>query len=85
MTNMRALVYRGLGDVGLETVTKPRVGSGDVLVKVKSAAVCASDIRVFKGEKKASDVPQSRQEKSAKPKVPQHPNTCADRKTPLLA
>lgn len=53
MTNMRALVYRGLGDVGLETVIKPRVGSGDVLVKVKAAAVCASDIRVFKGEKKA--------------------------------
>jgi L-iditol 2-dehydrogenase len=53
MTDMRALVYRGLGDVRLESVAKPEAGSGDVLVKVKAAAVCASDIRVFKGEKKA--------------------------------
>lgn len=53
MSKMRALVYRDLGDVRLETVPKPKVGRGEVLVKVKAAAVCASDIRVFKGEKKA--------------------------------
>jgi len=53
MKTMRALVYRGPSDVRLEFVSKPEVGLGDVLVKVRVAAVCASDIRVFKGEKKA--------------------------------
>jgi len=51
---MLALVYRGRGDIGLEMVPKPEVGLGEVLVKVRAAAVCASDIRVFKGEKSAS-------------------------------
>ncbi|MBL7118768.1 alcohol dehydrogenase catalytic domain-containing protein [Candidatus Bathyarchaeota archaeon] len=53
METMYALVYRGPGSIRLETMPKPKVGLGDILVKVRAAAVCASDIRVFKGEKKA--------------------------------
>ncbi len=53
METMNALVYRGVGSIRLEALPKPVVGVGDVLVRVRAAAVCASDIRVFKGEKKA--------------------------------
>lgn len=37
-------------------VERPRCGYGEVLVKVKACAVCGTDLRIFRGEKKI-DVP----------------------------
>jgi len=50
---MMANIYYGPRDLRFERVPVPQVNSGDILIKVKFSSVCASDVRVFKGEKKA--------------------------------
>lgn len=50
---MMANVYHGPGDLRFESIPIPKVGSGDLLIRVERSSVCASDVRVFKGEKKA--------------------------------
>ena len=42
---MRALVYRGPGDLRVETVGVPRIGSGELLVRVAACGVCPTDIK----------------------------------------
>jgi L-iditol 2-dehydrogenase len=42
---MRAVVYRGVDDLRLETVPVPRIGPGDLLVKVAACGVCPTDIK----------------------------------------
>jgi len=42
---MRAVVYRGVNDLRLETVPVPRLGSGELLVKVAVCGVCPTDIK----------------------------------------
>lgn len=42
---MRAIVYRGKNDLRLETVPVPRVGAGELLVRVAACGVCPTDIK----------------------------------------
>ena len=42
---MRAVVYRGANDLRLESVHVPRIGPGDLLVKVAVCGVCPTDIK----------------------------------------
>ena len=42
---MRAAVYRGPNDLRVETVPVPRIGPGDLLVKVAACGVCPTDIK----------------------------------------
>jgi len=42
---MRAVVYRGVNDLRLETVPVPRLGPGELLVKVAVCGVCPTDIK----------------------------------------
>ena len=42
---MRAAVYRGPNDLRVETVPVPRLGPGDLLVKVAACGVCPTDIK----------------------------------------
>ena len=53
MESMSALVFHEPGRISLEERPIPEVGIDDVLVQVGAASVCASDIRVYKGEKYA--------------------------------
>jgi threonine dehydrogenase-like Zn-dependent dehydrogenase len=46
---MQAVVCRAPQDYRLERVPVPRVGTGEVLVRVKAAGVCASDVKCFLG------------------------------------
>jgi threonine dehydrogenase-like Zn-dependent dehydrogenase len=47
---MKALTYRGEGDVKVVDVPKPSIaGSGDTLVKVTLGAVCGSDLHIYHG------------------------------------
>ena len=41
---MRAVVYRGVNDLRLETVPVPRIGAHELLVKVAVCGVCPTDI-----------------------------------------
>jgi L-iditol 2-dehydrogenase len=45
---MRAVVYRGLDTLGIETVPIPRIGPGEILVKVAACGVCPTDIKKIK-------------------------------------
>ena len=46
---MKAQVLHGIGDIRYEETDKPRIEKGWVLVKVKAAGVCGSDIpRIYK-------------------------------------
>ena len=42
---MRAVVYRGVNDLRVETVPVPRIGPNDLLVKVAVCGVCPTDIK----------------------------------------
>jgi L-iditol 2-dehydrogenase len=42
---MQAVVYRGANDLRLETVPVPRVGPGELLVRVAVCGVCPTDIK----------------------------------------
>jgi L-iditol 2-dehydrogenase len=42
---MRAVVYRGIEDLRVETVPVPEIGAGELLVKVAVCGVCPTDIK----------------------------------------
>ena len=42
---MLAAVYRGINDVRLETVSVPKIGSGEILLRVHSCGVCGTDLK----------------------------------------
>lgn len=42
---MRAVVYRGANDLRVETLPVPRIGPGELLVKVAACGVCPTDIK----------------------------------------
>lgn len=42
---MRAIVYRGVNDLRLETVPVPEISEGELLVKVAACGVCPTDIK----------------------------------------
>jgi L-iditol 2-dehydrogenase len=43
--NMLAAVYRGVNDVRMETVPVPKIGRGELLVRVHSCGVCGTDLK----------------------------------------
>lgn len=46
---MKAWVLHGIGDIRWEEVKKPKAGPGEVLVAVKAAGICGSDIpRIYR-------------------------------------
>lgn len=42
---MRAVVYRGINDMRLESVPVPRVGRGELLVKIATCGICGTDLK----------------------------------------
>src|SRR5687767_6252958 len=42
---MAAAVYRGQGEVVVETIDVPRIEPGEVLVRVAACGVCSTDIK----------------------------------------
>jgi len=42
---MRAAVYRGVNDMRVETVPVPKIGPGELLVKVATFGVCGTDLK----------------------------------------
>ena len=47
---MRAAVYRGPGEIEIETVPKPEIESpGDAIVRVTHTAICGSDLWPYRG------------------------------------
>ena len=46
---MLAAVYHGPNDLRVEEVPVPEIGPGEMLVKVLSASICGTDLRIFHG------------------------------------
>ena len=42
---MRAVVYRGINDMRVETVPVPRVGPGELLIEVATCGICGTDLK----------------------------------------
>jgi L-iditol 2-dehydrogenase len=42
---MRAVVYRGVNDMRVETVSVPKIGPGELLVKVATCGICGTDLK----------------------------------------
>ncbi len=50
---MKALIFHGPGRISVEDVPEPVPAPGELVLRVQAAAICYSDIRVYRGEKKA--------------------------------
>jgi L-iditol 2-dehydrogenase len=46
---MLAAVYHGPGDLRVEEVPVPEIGAGELLIKVLSASICGTDLRIYHG------------------------------------
>jgi len=44
-STMKAAVYRGLNDVRLEEVPVPKIGRGEILVRVHTCGICGTDLK----------------------------------------
>jgi L-iditol 2-dehydrogenase len=44
-TTMRAVVYRGINDMRVETVPVPEIGAGELLIKVATCGICGTDLK----------------------------------------
>ncbi|MEY2412211.1 MAG: L-iditol 2-dehydrogenase [Acidobacteriaceae bacterium] len=42
---MQAAVYRGKNDVRMETVSVPKIGAGELLIKVHTCGICGTDLK----------------------------------------
>ncbi len=48
---MLAAVFRGPGELDVAEIETPKIGPGEVLVKVGANTVCGTDVRILRGEK----------------------------------
>jgi L-iditol 2-dehydrogenase len=44
-STMRAVVYRGVNDMRVEAVPVPRIGAGELLVKIATCGICGTDLK----------------------------------------
>ena len=48
---MKAGVLQSVNEVSYTTIADPKLEAGDMLLKVKAATICGTDIRIFRGRK----------------------------------
>ena len=51
---MRGLIFERAGDIRIDDRPDPAPASGEAVLAVRAASVCASDLRVYRGEKYAA-------------------------------
>ncbi len=44
---MKAAIYHGIKDIQIEEIATPQPGKNEMLVKVKAAGICGTDIKIF--------------------------------------
>src|SRR6516165_4686602 len=49
-TTMRALVFRGPNQIGIEQVSIPRPGPGEAVIHVTLTTICGTDLHILRGE-----------------------------------
>ncbi len=46
---MKALVFHGKEKISYENAPKPKIGTQEVLMKIKSVGICGTDLHIYKG------------------------------------
>ena len=49
-STMRALVFRGPNQIGLETIPVPRAATGEAVIRITLTTICGTDLHILKGE-----------------------------------
>ena len=55
---MLAARMYGIHDLRIEEMPKPKIGAGEILVKVRAAAICGTDVRMLTSGAKGTDSSQ---------------------------
>src|SRR5688572_9728623 len=50
MEKMRATVFRGVNDIRVEEVERPRAGVGEAVIRVTLTTICGADLHILRGE-----------------------------------
>ena len=50
MENMKAVVFRGVDDLRIEEVPKPRPRPGEAVIRIGATTICGTDVHIVKGE-----------------------------------
>jgi threonine dehydrogenase-like Zn-dependent dehydrogenase len=50
MATMRAAVFRGVDDLRVEEIDRPRAGVGEAVVRVTLTTICGTDLHILRGE-----------------------------------
>jgi alcohol dehydrogenase len=50
VSNMKALVFRGPNQIGIEQVPVPRPSYGEAVIRVTLTTICGTDLHILKGE-----------------------------------
>lgn len=49
-TTMKALVFHGPNQIAVETVTRPKPGYGEAVIRVTLTTICGTDVHILRGE-----------------------------------
>jgi len=50
METMKATVFRGMNDIGIEEVPRPHPGIGEAVIQVTLTTICGTDLHIVRGE-----------------------------------
>jgi threonine dehydrogenase-like Zn-dependent dehydrogenase len=50
MQNMKAVVFRGVGDLRVENVPRPTPKAGEAVIRITATTICGTDVHIVKGE-----------------------------------
>jgi threonine dehydrogenase-like Zn-dependent dehydrogenase len=50
MNTMKAVVFRGVDDIRVEEVRKPRASAGQAVIRVTATTICGTDVHIVRGE-----------------------------------
>jgi len=50
MDKMRAIVFRGVNDLRIEEVPKPRPRAGEAVIRIGATTICGTDVHILRGE-----------------------------------
>lgn len=50
MEKMRANVFKGVNDIEIQEVEKPKAGAGEAVIKITLTTICGTDLHIVRGE-----------------------------------
>ena len=50
MEKMKAVVFRGVDELRIEEVARPRPRAGEAVIRITATTICGTDVHIVKGE-----------------------------------